>query len=214
MFVFYSVYKTSKKIYKWNWRRESSYSEGSGKVNDYEFDKIAWAVSIGFIALIFSINMGNYLYIPGDAPRVKGFKVEVVEMAAGEPAAPAGIPDEIDMKTIMNGADAVAGQKVFKKCAACHTNDKGGKNKVGPNLWNIVGDKVAANPGFAYSKAMIAKGEAGDKWTFEELYRYLYAPKKHIPGTKMAFAGVKKDKDRADLIEYLRTLADNPLPVN
>jgi len=100
--------------------------------------------------------------------------------------------------------DVAAGEKVYKKCKACHTVDKDGKNKVGPNLWGIVG-KDAAQAEFKYSKAM--KG-AGIVWSEDVLDAYLAAPRKYVKGTKMAFAGLKKEKDRADVIAYLKTLAD------
>lgn len=101
--------------------------------------------------------------------------------------------------------DAAAGRKVFKKCAVCHTAEKGGKHKVGPNLWNVVGSKKASAEGFSYSKAM---KEAGGNWTETDLEGYLASPKKFLPGNRMAFAGVRKAKDRANLIAYLKSLAD------
>ena len=113
----------------------------------------------------------------------------------------------------MAAADASLGEKVFKKCSVCHTINKGGANKIGPNLWDVVGAKTAKHSNFAYSTAMQKRGEEGKKWDYEELYRYLYAPKKYVPGTKMAFAGIKKDSDRANLIAYLRSFSDNTVPL-
>lgn len=100
-----------------------------------------------------------------------------------------------------------AGEDGFKKCAACHTNDKGGTNKVGPNLWNIIGRPVGQVAGFAYSDAVKGKGGA---WTWEALAVYLNDPRGTIPGNKMAFAGVTDPNDLADLLVYMRKLGDTP----
>ena len=108
---------------------------------------------------------------------------------------------------LLASASVEDGQKVFKKCGACHTPNKGGANKVGPNLWNIVNSKRGKVDGFSYSKNLPAK-EGG--WTFESLNAFLAKPRTYIPGTKMAFAGLKKASDRANLIAYLRSLSDSP----
>ena len=107
-------------------------------------------------------------------------------------------------------ADPEAGKKVWRKCKACHTTDKGGKKRIGPNLWNIVGADVAAREGFKYSKGMIA---FGGQWTYERLDAYLTKPRKVVKGGKMSFVGLKKPKDRANVIAFLRAQADEPLPL-
>ena len=107
-------------------------------------------------------------------------------------------------------ADPEAGKKVWRKCKACHTIDKGGKKRIGPNLWNIVGRDVAAREGFKYSKGMVA---FGGQWTYERLDAYLTKPRKVVKGGKMSFVGLKKPKDRANVIAFLRTMADEPLPL-
>lgn len=130
-----------------------------------------------------------------------------VASTPGAAAKPAG-PGEIT--PLLAKADVEGGKKVAKKCTSCHTFDKGGANKIGPNLWNTVGSKPASTEGFSYSSAL--KGLSAD-WGYEELNKFLYKPKDYASGTKMTYAGLKDAQDRADLIAYLRTLSDNPKPM-
>jgi len=102
------------------------------------------------------------------------------------------------------------GQKEARKCAACHSLDKGGKNKVGPHLWDVVGRNVATAEGFKYSNALT---DIGGTWSYEKLDAFLTAPRDYASGTRMTFAGIKDAAERADLIAYLRTLSDNPKPL-
>ena len=112
---------------------------------------------------------------------------------------------------LVASGDVGKGEKVSKKCKACHVFDEGGKNKLGPALWGIVGSDIASRDGFNYSGAL---SELEGNWTYEALDQFLAAPKSYVPGTKMVFAGVKKDQDRADLLAYLRTLDAEPAPLN
>jgi cytochrome c len=123
-------------------------------------------------------------------------------------AAPASDPAAL-LKEIAAG-DVAAGQNVAKKCLTCHTFDEGGANKVGPNLWDIVNRPVATHADFKYSDAMTAFG--GD-WTLDRLHTYIADPKATVPGTKMTFAGIRKDQDIINLLAYLRTLSANPVPL-
>lgn len=125
------------------------------------------------------------------------------------PAAEEAAPEE-DVMTLLAAADPASGEKVVKKCTACHTVEQGGANKVGPNLWGILGRDIAGHEGYSYSDALA--GTEGD-WTYENLDAFLAAPKEWAPGTKMAFAGLKKASDRAELIAFLRTLSDDPVPL-
>jgi len=106
--------------------------------------------------------------------------------------------------------DVAAGEQVFKKCSACHIAAKGGKNLIGPALYGVVGRQSASAPDYAYSSAFQAYGK---KWTFEEMNAFLLKPQAYIKGTKMAFAGIKKDKDRASVILYLNSQSDSPVPL-
>ena len=114
---------------------------------------------------------------------------------------------------LLADADVAAGEAVFKKCQACHTDDKGGANKVGPNLWGVVNRPVASHEGFKYSSAMQAFAEGGTVWDYEHLNAFTHKPKDLVPGTAMGFAGLKKVEDRANLVAYLRTMADTPEPL-
>lgn len=117
-------------------------------------------------------------------------------------------PASADVQARLADADIAKGEKLFKRCVACHTIEKGGKNKVGPNLYGIVGKPVAQVEGYAYSPAMKAYG---GEWTVERLDAYLLQPRAEVKGTKMAFAGLKKEEDRVNLIAYLGTFSETPV---
>jgi len=124
--------------------------------------------------------------------------------AAGSETAEAGGGfDPVKVASLVGAASAENGEKVYKKCAACHTKDQGGANRVGPNLWGIVGREKAAGEGFNYSSALKEKGGA---WTPENIAAFIHAPKEYVPGTKMVFRGISDDGDLADLIAFLDTL--------
>ncbi len=135
----------------------------------------------------------------------------VADTAPAATAAPAAAPDIPPIGPLLAGANVEAGKTLFQRqCFTCHTIDKGGANKVGPNLWNIVGRKKASHEGFSYSSALQAKG--GD-WTYEDIDHMIFKPTAYVRGTKMAFAGLPKEPDRANIIAYLRTMADTPQPL-
>ena len=125
-------------------------------------------------------------------------------LLAGAAAAPAGA---VDLEARLAAADPVRGKKVFRKCAACHTAEKGGRKKIGPNLWGVVGAPVGAKEGFRYTKAMTA---FGGNWTPERLDAYLTRPRALVKGGSMSFAGLKRERDRADVIAFLNGMGDSP----
>ena len=114
------------------------------------------------------------------------------------------VEEKVDITSLMAMGDIALGEKVFKKCAACHSIVKGGKNNIGPALYNVVGRKTGAVTDYKYSKALASFEK---EWTFEELNGYLIKPAKWIKGTKMAFAGLRKEKDRASVIKYLNPVS-------
>ena len=136
--------------------------------------------------------------------------MEVAGAPAGKPG-PATAQQESDLGTLLAEATPAAGEKVFNKCKACHGVEQGGPNKVGPNLWNVVGGSQAHMQGFAYSDALA--GRHGQTWTYHELDAFLANPKAHLPGTKMTFAGLSDPKDRAAVIRYLAANTQNPPPL-
>jgi len=129
---------------------------------------------------------------------------DVTEMAAIEPVA-------MNVMDMLADADLAGGEKTFKKCASCHSIEKDGKHKVGPNLWNVVGRNAGSAAGFSYSGAITGLG--GAPWTFESLDTFLTDPKAYAPGTKMSFGGIKKPEVRAALLLFLRAQSDSPLPL-
>jgi len=132
--------------------------------------------------------------------------------AAPEAASAAPAADELaPIGPKLKDANVDHGKALFQQqCYTCHTIDKGGPNKVGPNQWDLVGRKKAAEPGFSYSAALQAKG---GEWTYEDINHMIFKPQTFVKGTKMAFAGLPKEQDRADVIAYLRTMNDNPPPL-
>lgn len=170
---------------------------------------------LGTVFVLMSVSIASEGIFHSGAPEKEGFTIAAEE--SGEEAAAGGGEEAaaaVPIATLLASADASAGEAVFKKCAACHTSEKGGPNKVGPNLWDIVNRPIASHEGFSYSAAMTTFSE-GQKvvWDFDHLNHFLTAPKKYIAGTAMGFAGVKKDDERANLIAYLHTLSDNPAPL-
>jgi cytochrome c len=179
-------------------------------MNSFEFNKIAGAV-LGTALVVFGLNELSKVIYHSATPEKPGYAIEVAEADTGAGGGAAGGEQPaVSLGTLLASADAAKGQAVAKACAACHDFTDGGPNKVGPGLYGIVGRNHASHEGFTYSDAMAAK--KGEVWTYEALNEFIKNPKAAIPGTKMGFGGIKKDKDRADLLAYLGSLAATPVP--
>ena len=178
-------------------------------MDSFELNKVIAAVLMTAL-LVIGINKLGDLIFHVEKPKQSAYRVEGVELASSN-----GITAEVkevaqlDIKEILALGDTAHGKKVFKKCSACHIVAKGGKNLIGPALYGIVGRASASIPDYAYSSALKAHGK---NWNFEELNAFLLKPRSYIKGTKMAYAGLRKDKDRASVILYLNNQSDSPLP--
>jgi len=173
-----------------------------------ETNKIFAALLVaGIIAMLSGIISESL--VDSDELEKNVYHVDVAEAspmteAVVEPTGPEPIHD------LLATADLVRGKKLSKACASCHTFNKGGANGMGPNLFDIVGSNKATVVGYSYSSAL---KELDGHWNYHELNNFLAKPKKYVPGTKMGYSGLKKTKDRAALIAWLRTLSDNPKPL-
>ena len=179
-------------------------------MDSFEINKIVAAVLMVAL-LVIGIGKLSDVIFHVEKPETPGYAVEVEQISTNTMQSTSGeIEEKIDIAALMAMGDIATGEKVFKKCAACHSIVKGGKNNIGPALYNVVGRKVGAISDYKYSKAL---SEYNKEWTIEELNGYLIKPAKWIKGTKMAFAGLRKEKDRASVILYLNQNSDNPLPL-
>ena len=178
-------------------------------MDSFELNKIIAAILLVALLVIGIGKISNLLFNV-EKPKISGYKVEVTEEVSKKSVAKKDEKIEVDISALMAQADLTHGEKIFKKCSACHSIQAGGGNKIGPALYNVVGRKVAAVEDYKYSKALVAHTK---NWTFEELNGYLIKPQAWIKGTKMAFAGLRKEKDRASVILYLNKNADSPLPL-
>ncbi|MCX7306156.1 MAG: cytochrome c family protein [Hyphomicrobiales bacterium] len=180
-------------------------------MDSFEYNKLIGAF-LGTVFVVFSVGIVSDAIFAAPHPEKEGFVIEAAQAEAtgGGEAAPAEEPIAVSLAS----ADAAAGQAIEKKCAACHTFEKGGPNKVGPNLWGVVNRPVASHEGFAYSAPMKEFSQGGTVvWDYEHLNHFLTSPKALVKGTAMGFAGLKDPDDRADLIAFLRTQADTPAPL-
>ena len=180
-------------------------------MDSFELNKIIAAILM-VVLLIIGINKISNVIFYVEKPKTPGYAVEVEQVASTSTSTSTenAAIEKIDISSLMAMGDVEAGKKIFKKCAACHSITKGGKNKIGPALYNVVGRKVGEVTDYKYSKALAAYDK---EWNFEELNGFLIKPAKYIKGTKMAYAGLKKEKDRASIIKYLNQNSDSPVPL-
>jgi|TARA_B110000881_G_scaffold187063_1_gene176208 cytochrome c len=175
-------------------------------MDSFELNKIIAAVLM--VALLV-IGLGKIadgvFYVK--KPKNPGYQVDVEIQLASDTSQATETVDKIDMTSIMALGDIASGEKIFKKCASCHSINKGGKNKIGPALYNVVGRAVGGASDYKYSKALASYDK---EWTFEELNGFLKKPSSYLKGTKMSYAGLRKEKDRASIIKYLNKNSDSP----
>ena len=175
-------------------------------MNSFELNKILGAL-LGCVLITLSLNIAAGALFAPEKPAKPGYAIAVKE-TGGNKAGPAEPSQPIEV--LLASASAEKGAAAAKQCGACHTFEKGGPNRVGPNLYDIVGHERGTGRGFNFSAAMKAKGGA---WTFDELNKFLKDPRGYIPGTNMTFAGLSRDSQRADVIEYLRQQSEKPVVV-
>jgi len=174
-------------------------------------NRIVLSILLSAIFALFAGTFSKVLYFGvGRNSEKRGFSIDTSNIQEASSSNNSGSGKAIELGILMAEAKVEDGKKVSIRCSLCHTMDKGGANKTGPNLWNLVNRPSASEPGFDYSTAM--KGY-NNKWTFENLARYLHSPAQVVRGTKMAFAGVKNEKELTSLLVYLATLHDTPQPL-
>jgi len=177
-------------------------------MDSFELNKVLGAI-LGTCLVLLSLNIAAGAIFTQPKPAKPGFDIAVQEQHGGGAAAAQKEPEQ-PIEALLASASAEKGQATAKQCQACHTFEKGGPNRVGPNLWGIVNRPKHSEAGFNYSGPM--KGTSG-AWTYDDLYVFLKSPKGMVPGTAMSFAGIARDTQRADVIAFLRTLADSPAPL-
>ena len=178
-------------------------------MDSFEINKIIGAILLTALIIIGLGKFTDFLFYV-DKPKKSAYQVDGLE--ASKPstdAAKTQVVKKVDISTLLALGDLAHGEKVFKKCSACHMIASDGKNMIGPNLWGVIGRKVASVNDYKYSKSL---GAYAKNWSFEEINGFLIKPQAYVKGTKMAFAGLRKEKDRASVILYLNSKSNSPLP--
>jgi len=180
-------------------------------MDSFEWNKIVGAV-LGSLLFVVALKIGSEMLFEVPEPAKPGYVVAGVPETPAPGAEATQTAEEAipDFGTVLTKADIAHGQQVSQRCQQCHDLSKGGPDKIGPNLWGVVGRARASRASFSYSSAMMANH---DPWTYDKLFVYLKSPASMVPGTKMSFAGLPSAQDRIDLIAYLRTLSDSPVAI-
>ena len=179
------------------------------KMDSFELNKIIAAILMVALLVIGLGKIADGIFHV-NKPEKAGYEVEVENENTSNVSQVAKVDAKIDMVALMAQGDIESGKKVFKKCAACHSIKKDGGNKIGPALYNVVGRKIGGVDDYKYSKTLASYGK---EWTFEELNGFLKKPASYLKGTKMAYAGLRKEVDRASVIKYLNQSGDSPAPL-
>ncbi len=180
-------------------------------MDSFEINKIIGAILLTALIVIGIGKFADFLFHV-EKPKESAYKVEglVSETSESSAKTETKIEEKVDIAKLLAMGDIAHGEKVFKKCSACHMIASDGKNMIGPNLWSVIGRQAGSIPDYKYSKAMIAYAK---EWNFEEMNSYLIKPQAYIKGTKMAFAGLRKEKDRASVILYMNSKSSAPKPL-
>ena len=175
-------------------------------MDSFEINKIIAAILLVAL-LVIGIGKISSVIFYVEKPETPGYLVEVDQVSSITETNTENIEVIVDIASLMAMGNIASGEKIFKKCAACHSINKGGKNKIGPALYNVVGRKVGGLVDYKYSKTLASYGK---EWTFEELNGFLTKPSAYLKGTKMSYAGLRKEVDRASIIKYLNQSSDSP----
>jgi cytochrome c len=180
-------------------------------MDSFEINKIIAAVLLT-VLIIIGIGKFTDVLFHVEKPKESAYKIEGLEVASSSASLKpeTKVAEAVDIKVLLAMGNLGHGEKVFKKCSACHQIASGGKNMIGPNLWSVIGRKAGSVSDYKYSKAMVAYGK---EWTYEEMNNYLIKPQAYVKGTKMAFAGLRKEKDRASVILFMNSKSSNPKPL-
>ena len=178
-------------------------------MDSFELNKIIAAILMVALLVIGLGKIADGIFLV-KKPEKPGYKIEVEAKLASSSSSAAETEAKFDIAAFMATGTAEDGKKVFKNCAACHSIKKDGGNKIGPALYNVVGRTVGGVSDYKYSKALAGYGK---NWSVEELNGFLIKPASYLKGTKMAYAGLRKEKDRASVIKYMNQNGDNPLPL-
>jgi len=179
-------------------------------MDSFELNKVIGAILLTALLVIGLGKFTDFLFHI-DKPKQSAYKIEGLEMVDTTASkVNTKIEEKVDIVQLLSMGNETHGEKVFKKCSACHMSAANGKNMIGPNLWGVIGRKAGSISDYKYSKAMVAYGK---EWTFEEMNSYLVKPQAYVRGTKMAFAGLRKEKDRASVILYMNSKSGSPKPL-